>query len=114
MTSNAQNFLQSINWSNPSWDLMIALVFIVGSFLYGFSLGRDRLIVIMVSIYMALALISNAPYLDVMMKNRRGLESNFRFQAHRILGNFSGAFLFLSVPLCKKHSIRDEKGAGGR
>ncbi len=56
-------FINSINWTTPSWDLFVFLFFIVGSLLYGFSLGRDRIIVILVSIYMALAVVGNAPIL---------------------------------------------------
>jgi len=55
------SFVSTVNWASPSWDLFIFLFFIVGSLLYGFSLGRDRIIVILVSIYMALAVVGNAP-----------------------------------------------------
>jgi len=57
----ATAFLSTINWMSPSWDLFIFLFFIIGSLLYGFSLGRDRIVVILVSIYMALAVVGNAP-----------------------------------------------------
>lgn len=57
-------FLANINWAQPSWDLFIVLFFIVAAFLYGLSLGRDRIIVILVSIYMALAIVNTAPYLN--------------------------------------------------
>ena len=113
MINNAQNFLHSVNWSNPSWDLVIALVFIVGSFLYGFSLGRDRLIVIMVSIYMALALISNAPYLDLIMKKTEtALNQIFVFKLTGFIGIFLILFFFLSrSALQRSIGSRDEKGA---
>jgi hypothetical protein len=52
-----------VDWSNPSWDLFIILFFVVAAFLYGLSLGRDRIIVILVSIYMGLAVVTNAPFL---------------------------------------------------
>lgn len=57
-------FLTSINWTQPSWDLFIVLLFIVSAFLYGLSLGRDRILVIITSIYMALAIVNTAPYMD--------------------------------------------------
>lgn len=57
------NALAHINWTQPSWDLFIVLFFVVAAFLYGLSLGRDRVIAILVSIYMALAITTNAPYL---------------------------------------------------
>lgn len=57
-------FLTQMNFATPSWDLFIVLFFVVAVFLYGLSLGRDRVLVILVSIYMALAVINTAPYLD--------------------------------------------------
>lgn len=59
-----QHTLQGIDWSRPSWDLFIFLFFFVISFLYGFSLGRDRILVILVSIYIAMAVVPAFPYLD--------------------------------------------------
>jgi len=58
------DFLTNINWSQPNWDLFIILFFVVAAFLYGLSLGRDRVIVILVSIYMGLAIVNTAPYLN--------------------------------------------------
>lgn len=57
------SYLMRIDWSAPTWDLFIVIFFLVTVFLYGMSLGRDRIIVILVSIYMALAVVSKAPML---------------------------------------------------
>lgn len=57
-------FITSINWAQPSWDLFIVLLFVVSAFLYGLSLGRDRILVILTSIYMALAIVNTAPYME--------------------------------------------------
>lgn len=59
-----QELIGKINWSQPSWDLFIFLFFFIVAFLYGFSLGRDRILVILVSIYIALAVVPAFPYLD--------------------------------------------------
>jgi hypothetical protein len=58
-----QGFFQSINWSAPSWDVFILLFFAIGALLYGLSLGRDRIIAILVSLYMAMAVAKNTPML---------------------------------------------------
>lgn len=63
-TAAQSNFLQNIDWTRPTWDLFIILFFIVAAFLYGLSLGRDRIIVILVSIYMSLALVEHVPFLN--------------------------------------------------
>ncbi len=60
----ANSLFQTINWSAPTWDLFIWIFFIVAAFLYGISLGRDRIIVIMVGLYMALAIVGNTPFLQ--------------------------------------------------
>jgi len=56
------DFLNNINWANPSWDLFIILLFVLAFLLYGLSLGRDRIVIIMISVYMALAIVNTAPY----------------------------------------------------
>jgi len=58
------DFIANINWATPTWDLFIILFFVVAAFLYGLSLGRNRVIVILISIYMALAIVNTAPYLN--------------------------------------------------
>jgi len=62
-TSQSTSLLGTVDWSHPSWDLFIILFFVIAAFLYGLSLGRDRIIVILVSIYMSLAVATNAPFL---------------------------------------------------
>jgi hypothetical protein len=57
-------FFATLNWSAPTWDLFILLFFIIGALLYGLSLGRDRVIVILVAVYMSLAVVSNTPLLS--------------------------------------------------
>ncbi|MFC1687971.1 hypothetical protein ACFL0L_05365 [Patescibacteria group bacterium] len=61
---SASEFISNINWAEPTWDLFIILFFVVAAFLYGLSLGRDRIIVILVSIYMALAVVEHAPFIS--------------------------------------------------
>jgi len=62
--AETSNIVQHIDWTRPTWDLFIILFFIVAAFLYGLSLGRDRIIVILVSIYMSLAIVEHAPFLN--------------------------------------------------
>ncbi len=62
-STQANSFIANINWAQPSWDLFIVLFFVVAGFLYGLSLGRDRVIVILISVYMALAVVNSAPFI---------------------------------------------------
>lgn len=67
LTANITSFfsvsLAQVNWASPSWDFYVLTVAIILALLYGFLLGRDRVIAIMVAIYMALAVVENAPFL---------------------------------------------------
>ena len=93
-TAATTNNLQHIDWTRPTWDLFIILFFIVAAFLYGLSLGRDRIIVILVSIYMALAIVEHAPFLN---------STGFQNMVNGILDQFFvfqiSAFVFFSVLL---------------
>ncbi|MBI3956925.1 MAG: hypothetical protein HY340_02950 [Candidatus Kerfeldbacteria bacterium] len=83
------DFLQTIDWTKPTWDLFIVLFFVVGAFLYGMSLGRDRIAVIMVAIYMALAVMKSAP-------DRIVVNDQFAIQISAFLGVFILLFFLLS------------------
>lgn len=92
---DVMHWLSAVNWASPSWDLFIVLFFLVTVFLYGMSLGRDRIIVILVSIYMALAVVSNAPilgHLDATVN----LGQFFAFRVTTFLGVFVLLFFLLS------------------
>jgi hypothetical protein len=59
----AAQFLTGLDVNSPSWDLFIFLFFIVAVFVYGFTLGRSRIMVLLISTYMAIALARTAPEL---------------------------------------------------
>jgi len=83
------------DWTNPTWDLFIILFFIGASFLYGLSLGRDRIIVILVSIYMALAVVNSTPYLKN-FETAISINQAFAFRLTTFLGLFVLLFFLLS------------------
>ena len=66
VTNSASSYVANINWGQPTWDLFIVLFFIIAGFLYGLSLGRDRIIVIIISIYMTLAVINTPPVMTIL------------------------------------------------
>ncbi len=86
---------QIINWENPSWDLFIILFFVAAALIYGVSLGRDRIIVILVSIYMALAVINFAPFVTGFTATIN-IDESFAFKITTFLGVFIVLFFFLS------------------
>ena len=57
---------QNVNWAVPTWDLFIVLTTAIAVFLYGFTMGRDKMMGIMVSVYMSLGITSYAPLLNIL------------------------------------------------
>ncbi|MBI4142336.1 hypothetical protein HY480_00500 [Candidatus Uhrbacteria bacterium] len=92
------NALAQINFASPTWDLFILLFFLAFSLLYGFSLGRDRIIVIIVGIYMALAVVNTAPWIRALEGTAVdiALGKYFAFQVTLFLGVFLLTFFLLS------------------
>ena len=112
---NAGGFLSNMNWSQPTWDLFIILFFIVAAFLYGLSLGRDRIIVILVSIYMSLAIVEHAPFIsspDFQENVNNVVSQLFVFRISAFLVVFVLLFFMLSrSALVKTIASSDTHGA---
>lgn len=90
------NAVNSVNWLEPTWDLFIILFFVVASLIYGVSLGRDRIIVILVSIYMALAIVNHIPFLTGVNSAGVSLNDMFALRVSVFLGVFVLLFFFMS------------------
>ncbi len=56
------SWLNSFDWTRPSWDLFVILFIVFGGLVYGMSLGRDRLALTTIAIYISLALVNAAPF----------------------------------------------------
>ncbi|MBI3573193.1 MAG: hypothetical protein HY092_03265 [Candidatus Kerfeldbacteria bacterium] len=91
----AKNFVANINWAQPSWDLFIILFFVVAALLYGLSLGRDRVIVILISVYMALAVVNTAPGIGNFQADI-GLNQFFVFRVSTFVIVFIALFFLMS------------------
>ena len=90
-----QTLVNTVNWAVPSWDLFILLFFIIASLLYGFSLGRERIMTILVSVYISLAIIQALPF-TADISAQIGIQKVFLFQIFSFLGVFVILFFFLS------------------
>jgi len=103
--------LSSFDFSKPSWDLFIVLFFVVAALLYGLSLGRDRIIVILVSIYMSLAIVNTAPFLPN-IETSIIVNDVVILKISTFLGVFIALFFLLSRSgLLKTIASGDEKGS---
>ncbi len=105
-TDAALDVIQNVNWLNPTWDLFIVLFFVVASLIYGVSLGRDRIIAILISIYMSLAIVNYLPFLS---EFRADISVNdaFAVKVSLFLGVFILLFFFLSHSALIKTIGRD-------
>lgn len=92
VTNTAHDALVKSNLLSSPWDISILLFFLISTFLYGLSLGRDRIIVILVSIYMSLAVVEALPQF-VLNINFNG---NFAFQLTTFIAVFVVLFFFVS------------------
>lgn len=59
-----KDFFLHLNWQNFSLDLFIVAFFVGMVFLYSFVLGRNRMITIVLTLYVSLALFNSLPYLN--------------------------------------------------
>ncbi len=94
--STVNNFISGVDFANPTWDLFIILFFIVSAFIYGMTLGRDRVILILVAIYMGLAVIHAAPFLDTLEPVGYGPNNVFAFRITIFIALFILIFFLLS------------------
>ncbi|MBI5404969.1 MAG: hypothetical protein HY976_01955 [Candidatus Kerfeldbacteria bacterium] len=109
-STSAKSLVANVNWAQPSWDLFIVLFFIIAGFLYGLSLGRDRVIVILVSIYMALAVVNTAPYIGNLAADV-GIANVFVFRISAFVAVFVALFLLLArSALLQTVASADERG----
>ncbi|MFA5133945.1 MAG: hypothetical protein WC459_04050 [Patescibacteria group bacterium] len=113
-TEKVTSLFSGFNFSHPSWDLFILIFFVVAVFIYGFSLGRNRIVVILIAIYMALAVVNTAPFIDNWVNKAMtidGVGQVFAFKLGLFLIIFALLFflfsrsrLLLSVSSDQQHS----------
>jgi len=93
--NSVTNLFQNLNWQAPSWDFFIILFFVFFALIYGMSLGRQRIIVILISIYMSLAVANYSPVVENFLQDR-GMGDFLFFQVTIFLGVFLSLFFLLS------------------
>jgi hypothetical protein len=84
-----------IDWSTPTWDIVILLFVVISVLIYSFTLGRDRIVALLISTYLSLAVATNLPYMDKITEiiNRFGF---LTFQVSAFIIVFGVLFIFLS------------------
>lgn len=77
------------------WDLAIILGIIAVFLLYAFTLGRDKLMLLLISVYVSLAVVSSIPYLDV-FSARFAVQGTFAVRISTFLAVFLILFFLIS------------------
>lgn len=89
-----QNILNGVNFTTPSWDLFVLIVFVVGLFFYMLSLGRDRAFIMLLSTYISLAILGKVVVIQKIVGI--SLEMNFVNQTAIFLAGIFLIFLVIS------------------
>lgn len=95
MQSLFLDFFNSLSWSHPSWDLFVLLFLLIGTLIYGFSLGRGRIIMIMVAVYMAVVAVNTLPVIPQIGAVVQ-LSNGFVLRVGTFLGLFAILFFMLT------------------
>ena len=104
--------VSGFDFQNPTWDLFIILFFVVSAFVYGLTLGRDRIILILIAVYMTLAIMGAAPFIDDIVIGDFGENNAFISNIIIFLITFVALFLLLSrSALLRALSRSDAPGA---
>lgn len=89
----------------PSWDTFLLLAFVGGVVLYSFFVNRERLAIVLVSIYSALAIVLTTP-LFINAFSVMGQDDFFKYR----LGAFLGGFLLMYALYSHNLSLRADIG----
>jgi len=103
------DWFSAMDWSNPSWDLIILLFFVVGALLYGIAMGRSRIVVVLMSIYITLAIANTVPWTKY-LRGSISINNAFVLQATLFIALLI-LFFFLMSRSAVGRVIGDSKGA---
>jgi len=92
--------------SSPTWDTFLILGYCAATIIYSFFAGRDRLVVVLVSLYASLAITLGTPEIQRLL----AAVQPDQYAQYR-LGVFIGGFVLLFVILSQKMSLRSDSNA---
>ncbi len=94
-----------INLANPGWDTFLVIAFCIGVLVYSFFSNRERLALVLLSVYSALAISLTTP----VILNALTMVKQHEYLYWR-LGIFLGLFLLLYILFSFNLSLRSEIG----
>ena len=94
-TNQLADEVSTLGWASPSWDIMLILIFIVAAMVFSMSFGRRRVIVLLFSIYISLAVVNTLPYLEKVF-SLEWVDRLFMVKIAIFLAVFVGLYIFLN------------------
>ncbi len=94
-TTQLAEEVSTLGWASPSWDIMLILFFIVAAVVFSMSFGRRRVIVLLFSIYISLAVVNTLPYLENIFSSN-WIDKLFAVKIAVFLSVFVALFTFLN------------------
>jgi hypothetical protein len=94
--------------AQPTWDLFIYLFLAVAVVLFGLTLGRQRIVSILMSVYLSLVVVNYLPFLD---KELGEVNINLGFFAFK-LSSFVLIFILTFLVLSRSAVLHEAAGAG--
>jgi len=92
--------LAQTSWFIPTWDLFVILFLLVATFLLGLTLGRNKIIILLISIYIAIVVINFFPFGDIFELPKT--DENFVYPIAIFLAVIILFFILLSNSALKK------------
>ncbi len=69
-TEQASQAVSGLNFAIPSWDIIVVLIFIVASIIYAMSFGRRKVLVVLFSTYISLAIANALPFVESLFASK--------------------------------------------
>lgn len=89
-------FISQTNFNEPTWDLFIIIFFLAAAFIYGLTMGRERVVVILMGTYIGYSIVTIAPFLVDAQVQGLGVENVFAFRIAVFLFTLIALFFLLS------------------
>lgn len=100
--------LPAVNFNQPTWDLFIYLFFAVAVVMFALTLGRQRIVSVLLSVYLSLVVVNYLPYIN---KAWEEVDLNLGVFAFRLSG-FAIVFVVAFFILSRSTILYEAAGAG--
>ncbi len=94
------------------FDLLIILFFVVAAIVYGFTFGKDKIVLMLISLYMCVAIFKSAPDLRGLLPENYGINNIFAVKIGAFLGMFAVLLFILSRSRPMRILARSESPVG--